>query len=498
MSEEYDLVTIGAGSGGVRASRLAAGTYGAKVAIIELPFGFVSSEKVGGAGGTCVIRGCVPKKLFVYASSFADEFADAEGFGWAPTAPPPDVKKLIARKAKEIERLNGVYNQILSKAGVEIIEGRGVVLDPHTVEVRATDGSVRQLKTKNILIATGGRAVKPKIPGAELGITSDEALVLDNVPAGGTIAIIGAGYIAVEFAGIFRGLGYDVHLIVRGNAPLRGFDEECRQVVAENLAKRGVTCRFETNPTKLERNDEGGIDLHYHSDAKNEGGVLKCAQVMFATGRAPNTRGIGLEDAGVKLDEKKKAIKVDEYSHTNVPSIWAIGDCTDRLNLTPVALMEGKALAATLFGGKPTVPDYENVPSAVFAQPPLGTVGLTEQEAVERLKGDIDVYISKFKPMKNTMSGRDERTFMKMIVHVQTGRVVGCHMVGPDAAEIIQGLGVALKCNATKAQFDSCVGVHPSAAEEWVTMSSPARRVACTGEDAEPTAGEANGYKDDN
>ncbi|EFN53075.1 hypothetical protein CHLNCDRAFT_137376 [Chlorella variabilis] len=528
MSEEYDLVTIGAGSGGVRASRLAAGLYGAKVAVIELPFGFVSSDSVGGAGGTCVIRGCVPKKLMVYASEFAEQFHDAQGFGWAQVSPPVDVKKLIASKAKEVERLNGVYGQILSKAGVEVIEGRGVVLDPHTVEVRAADGSVRQLKTKRILVATGGRAVKPPIPGAELGITSDEALVLDNVPPGGTMIIVGAGYIAVEFAGIFNGLGYDTHLVVRGDLPLRGFDEECRQVVRDNMEKRGIHLHFHTNPTKLERNADGGIDFHFYDNGTQSGGIIKCAQAMFATGRAPNTRGIGLEarcGCGPGPEEPG-------HSGGRVPSIWAIGDCTNRMNLTPVALMEGKALVATLFGGKPSVPDYENVPTAVFCQPPLGTVGLTEPQAIERLAGQVDVYISKFKPMKNTLSGRDERTFMKMIVHVQTNRVVGCHMVsaverkqrrrlavrmnvlvaaaaavvvvvvvavavGPDAAEIMQGLGIALKCHATKAQFDSCVGIHPSAAEEWVTMSTPARRVECKGKHAEPTGADSAGYKGD-
>lgn len=511
MSEEYDLVTIGAGSGGVRASRLAAGQYGAKVAVIELPFGLVSSDEVGGAGGTCVIRGCVPKKLMVYASEFSEAFDDAEGFGWSEVKPSVDIKKFLARKAKEIERLNGVYGQILDKAGVECIEGRGIVLDPHTVEVRASDGSVRQLKTKNILIATGGRAVKPPIDGAELAITSDEALVLDDVPEGGTIAIVGAGYIAVEFAGIFSGLGYKVHLVIRGEQPLRGFDEELRQLVGTNLGKRGVDVHLKTSPTKLEKNADGGIDLHYEVPKKGGGkkekngekeeeeekekGMISCHKVLFATGRKPNTRGIGLEDAGVQLDEKSKAVKVDEYSHTNVPSIWSIGDCTDRLNLTPVALMEGRALAATLFGGKPTAPDYENVPSAVFCQPPLGTVGLTEAEAVEKLAGDIDVYVSKFKPMKNTLSGRDERTFMKMLVHVPTDRVIGCHMVGPEAAEIVQGLGIALKCNATKAQFDSCVGVHPSAAEEWVTMTSATRRIKGEGKQLEPTTHKCGGNK---
>eukprot|EP00887_Chlorella_sp_A99_P002348 scaffold10.g2348.t1 len=510
---EYDLVTIGAGSGGVRASRVCAGVYGAKVAVVELPFGFVSSDTVGGAGGTCVIRGCVPKKLLVYASEFADSYRDAQGFGWGAAQPPVDVRALIQRKAKEIERLNGIYSTILSKAGCDYVEGRGVILDPHTVEVRAADGSVRQLKAKNILVATGSRAVKLRIPGAEHAITSDEALVLEEVPAA-PVVILGAGYIAVEFAGIFRGLGAEVHLMYRAPLPLRHFDEECRAVVAENLQKRGIALHPESHPTRIEPAEGGLFTLHYTDRAGQEQSIT-AGKVMMATGRRPNSRGIGLEDVGVALDPKSGAIKVgerrevhpagacgvvvvwrgvvvrgalclayrwvDQYSHTNIPSIWAIGDVTDRMNLTPVALMEGKALAATLFGGRPTVPDYDNIPTAVFCQPPLGTVGATEEEAVEKLHGELEIYVSRFKPMRNTLSGRDERTFMKMIVHGPTNR----------------GIGVALKCGATKAQFDSCVGIHPSAAEEWVTMSAPTRRVQGRGQCVEPLGGTcANGYKE--
>lgn len=472
---DYDLVTIGAGSGGVRASRLAASQYGAKVAIVELPFGLVSSDSTGGAGGTCVIRGCVPKKLLVYASEYMEAFQDAGGFGWTPPNSSHAMVSLLERKAKEIERLNSVYVNLLKNSGVEYLEGKGVVLDPHTVEVRMMDGSVMRLRAKNILIATGGHAVKIDIPGAEYAITSDEALVLENVVKE-DIVVIGGGYIGVEFSGIFNGLGARVHLMLRGECPLRAFDHECRTVVLENLKKRGVQMHTGCTPSRIEKLANGKL-LLYCNTPTGEIKQMEVSQVMFATGRKPNSKNIGLEQAGVVLDERTGAVVVDDYSQTTVSSIWAIGDVTNRLNLTPVALMEGKALAKTIFGGTPTRPDYENVPSAVFCQPPMGSVGLSEEKAVQTLSGDIDVYVSRFRPMKNTLSGRDEKTLMKMLVHVPTDRVVGCHMVGGDAGEIIQGLGIALKCKATKAQFDSCVGVHPTAAEEWVTMSTPARRV---------------------
>ncbi|GAB4821380.1 hypothetical protein N2152v2_008426 [Parachlorella kessleri] len=481
---DYDLVTIGAGSGGVRASRVSSASYGAKVAVIELPFGFVSSETVGGAGGTCVIRGCVPKKLMVFASEFSEAFEDAAGFGWGVQNSGINLKQLIASKGKEIERLNKVYGTILKNAGVEFIEGRARIVDPHTVEVKESGGSVRHLHTKNILVATGSHAVKIPIPGAEHCITSDEALVIDEYSTN-SIVIIGGGYIAVEFAGIFRGLGAEVYLMYRAPLPLRSFDEECRAIVSENLEKRGIHVLSECNPTKVEKQHDGTYTLHY-TDKAGQPNTVTTGRVMMATGRKPNTRGLGLEEAGVETDPKTKAVVVDEYSHTNVPSVWAIGDVTDRMDLTPVALMEGKALAATLFGGKPTIPCYENIPTAVFCQPPLGTVGMTEEQAVELLCGEIEVYVSRFKPMRSTLTGRDERTFMKMLVHVPTNKVIGCHMVGPDAAEITQGLGIALKCGATKAQFDSTVGIHPSAAEEWVTMSSPARRIQGKGSETPP------------
>lgn len=473
MAEEYDLVTLGAGSGGTRASRFSAQYYNAKVAVVELPFGFVSSDGVGGAGGTCVIRGCVPKKLLVYASSFRDEFDDAVGFGWLAAKPPHDWQKLIAAKSKEIERLNSVYVNLLKGAGVDYFEGRGKLLDAHTVEVIAADGSKRTLKAKNILVATGGYATKLDIPGADHAITSDEALALDNLP-GKSVLIVGSGYIAVEFAGIFNGLGADTHLMFRAPTPLRGFDEECRGQVKENLEKRGVTLHPGQLPTKIEKLPDGSFSVTVKGPEGER--TVEVGLVMMATGRKPKSAGIGLEAAGVELGPRGE-VKVDDLSRTTAPSVWAIGDVTNRINLTPVALMEGMALAKTIFGKEPTKPDYQFVASAVFCQPPLASVGFSEEEAVSKLAGPVDVYTSKFRPMKGTISGREERTLMKLIVDVDSDRVVGCHMVGPDAAEIMQGLGIALKCSATKKQFDSTVGIHPSAAEEFVTMRTRSRRV---------------------
>lgn len=477
MAEEYDLVTLGAGSGGTRASRFSAQYYGAKVACVELPFGFVSSDDVGGAGGTCVIRGCVPKKLLVYASAFKDEFDDAVGFGWLGAQPPHDWRKLISAKAKEIQRLNTVYVNLLKGAGVDYIEGKGRLVDPHTVEVTSPDGAKRTLKAKNILVATGGYATRLDIPGAEHAVTSDEALALENLPESGSILIVGSGYIAVEFAGIFRGLGCETHLMFRAPSPLRGFDEECRAQVAENLTKRGVQLHPGELPASIEELPDGRYRVTTRAARGGEGSrTLDVGLVMMATGRKPRAQGIGLEDVGIELDGSG-AVKVDDYSRTNVPSVWAIGDVTNRINLTPVALMEGMALAKTIFGGEETKPDYQFVASAVFCQPPLATVGFSEEEAIAKLAGPVDVYTSKFRPMKGTISGREERTLMKLIVDVDSDRVVGCHMVGPDAAEIMQGLGIALKCGATKKQFDSTVGIHPSAAEEFVTMRTRTRRV---------------------
>ncbi|KAI8473138.1 MAG: hypothetical protein J3K34DRAFT_189860 [Monoraphidium minutum] len=344
MAEEYDLVTLGAGSGGTRASRFAAQYYGKKVACVELPFGFVSSDKIGGAGGTCVIRGCVPKKLLVYASAFRDEFDDAVGFGWTAARPPHEWKKLIASKAKEIERLNSVYVNLLKGAGVEYIEGKGVLKDAHTVEVEGADGSKRTLRAKNILVATGGYATKIDIPGAEHAITSDEALALDALP-GKSVLIIGSGYIAVEFAGIFNGLGAETHLMFRATSPLRGFDEECRAQVADNLGKRGVIMHAGELPTKIEKLGQDYYRVTCRQSASGEERTIDVGLVMMATGRKPRSNVIGLEGLGVAMDGHG-AVKVDDYSRTNVEGVYAIGDVTNRINLTPVALMEAPSSAS--------------------------------------------------------------------------------------------------------------------------------------------------------
>lgn len=387
--------------------------------------------------------------------------------------PPFNWKELIAKKAKEIERLNGVYNKLLASNGVDMLEGRGKLIDKHTVEVALTAGGTKRITGKTILVATGGKPSKIDIPGSEYAITSDDALVLDDLPDA-PILIVGAGYISVEFAGIFNGMGADVHLVYRKDRPLTGFDCECRAQVAENMTKRGINLHPETSPTKIEKNEDGSFTVYLkHKEGTS---TVRAAIVMFGTGRKPNSREIGLEAVGVKINDHD-SIEVDEYSRTSVDNIYAIGDVTDRLALTPVAIMEGMAFTATVFGNKPTKPIYEKVASACFVQPPLCYVGLTEEEAKKHLTGDIDVFVSKFKPMKNTLTGRDEKTLMKLIVHVATDEVVGVHMVGPDAPEIMQGIAIALKAGAKKSHFDTTVGIHPSAAEEFVTMRTRTRRI---------------------
>jgi len=441
---DYDLITIGAGSGGVRASRLAAQT-GARVAVVE-------ESRVG---GTCVLRGCVPKKLLVYAGHFGDDFEDAAGYGWNVPEPEFDWAKLIAAKDKELDRLNSVYLRILSENKVEVLDGRGVITGPHSVEIAGKDYSA-----KNILVAVGGWPSMPDVPGIEHVISSNEALDLKQLPK--SIVIVGAGYIAVEFAGIFHSLGVDVTLVLRADTVLRGFDEDIRLCLAAEMEKRGITLKTESVIRSIEKQGD------QYSLRLAGGDIIETDLVMYATGRTPNTAGLGLEEVGVELNEKK-AIVVDGYSATAVDSIWAVGDVTDRANLTPVAIAEGMAFVETVFKDNPTKVDHSNIPSAVFSSPPIGTVGLTEEQARVAF-GNLDVYVSRFRPMKYTLSGRDEQTFMKLIVDVKTDVVVGCHMMGLDAPEIIQGLGIAMKCGATKAQFDATVGIHPSAAEEFVTM----------------------------
>ena len=446
MAYDYDLFVIGAGSGGVRASRTAAG-HGARVGICE-------DFRVG---GTCVIRGCVPKKLLVYGSKFAHEFEDAEAFGWTVPAPTHSWPTLRDNVNKEVDRLNAVYLRLLDGAGVKLHMGRGRFMDRHTIMV-----GEQTITAEKFLVATGGRPVVPPIPGAEHAITSNEAFHLPTMPK--RIAIVGAGYIAVEFAGIFNGLGSQVDLVLRRDRVLRGFDEECRTFVHDALKESGIKLRTEMQIGRIVKKGENG-PYEVHTPL---GGMFETDCVMYATGRAPNTQGIGLDKVGVQLD-KAGAIAVDEWSKTTAQNIWAVGDVTDRINLTPVALMEGHCFADTEFGKKPRKPDHRDVPSAVFCQPELANVGLTEEQAKLQL-GELRVFTSAFRPMKATISGRHQRTFMKLIVEAATDKVVGVHMVGDDAAELVQGLAVAMKAGATKAHFDATVGIHPTAGEEFVTM----------------------------
>jgi glutathione reductase (NADPH) len=446
MAYDYDLFVIGAGSGGVRASRIAA-THGARVGICE-------DYRVG---GTCVIRGCVPKKLLVYGSKFAHEFEDAAGFGWTVPAPTHSWPTLRDNVNREVDRLNAIYLRLLDGAGVKLHMGRGRLMDRHTIQV-----GEQTITAEKILIASGGHPVIPSIPGCELAITSNEAFHLPELPK--RIAIVGAGYIAVEFAGIFKGLGSQVDLVLRRDRVLRGFDEECRTAVHEALKESGIKMRTEIEIGRIvKKGDNGPYEIHTPL-----GGMFETDLVMYATGRAPNTRGIGLEKVGVQLD-KAGAIAVDEWSKTTADNIWAVGDVTDRINLTPVAIMEGHCFADTEFGNKPRKADHRSVPSAVFCQPEMANVGLTEEEA-RRTLGELRIFTAAFKPMKHTLSGRSQRTFMKLIVEAATDKVVGAHMVGDDAAELIQGLAVAIKAGATKAHFDATVGIHPTAGEEFVTM----------------------------
>jgi len=453
MAYDYDLFVIGAGSGGVRASRIAAG-YGARVGICE-------DYRVG---GTCVIRGCVPKKLLVYGSKYAHEFEDSAAYGWTVGEPTHSWATLRDNVSREVDRLNGIYIRLLEGSGVKIHMGRGRLMDRHTIEVGG-----ETITADKILVCTGGRPEVPPIPGHEFAITSNEAFHLPD-PLPKRITIVGGGYIAVEFAGIFHGLGCETEIVIRRDRVLRGFDEECRTFVHEALKASGIKMRTETEIQRICPAKDGSAQgkkgpFECHTPL---GGMFETDLVMYATGRVPNTHGIGLEKAGVQLD-KAGAIAVDEWSKTTADNIWAVGDVTDRIALTPVALMEGHCFADTEFGNKPRKADHRNVPSAVFCQPEMANVGLTEEEARMTL-GELRVYASAFTPMKYTLAGRKQRTFMKLIVEAATDRVVGCHMVGDDAAELIQGLAVAVKAGATKAQFDATVGIHPTAGEEFVTM----------------------------
>lgn len=446
MNYDYDLFVIGAGSGGVRSARMSAG-FGAKVAIAE-------EYRVG---GTCVIRGCVPKKLFVYASHFASDFEDATGFGWSVGERRFDWKTLVANKDKEIARLNGIYLQNLERSGVEVIQTRAVLKDRHSVYLEAED---RTVTAKTILIATGGRPFVPDIPGGDLVITSNEAFDLEKLP--GSILIVGTGYIGVEFAGIFHRLGVDVTLVHRSGQILRGFDDDMREGLAEAMTHQGIKLMFDANPVRIDRSGDGYLATF------GDGSNLQADLIMYATGRVPNTSGLGLESVEMAVGGNGEII-VDEYSRTSEDNIYAVGDVTDRVALTPVAISEGMAFAETVFNNNPTAVDYEMIPTAVFSQPEIGTVGLTEAEAREKYT-EVDIYKSRFRPLKHTLSGRDERMIMKLVVDGESDRVLGCHILGDDAAEMVQTLAVAMRMGATKKDLDRTMALHPSAAEELVTM----------------------------
>ncbi len=441
---DFELFVIGAGSGGVRAARTAA-ELGVRVAIAE-------NRQLG---GTCVNVGCVPKKLFVYASHFREDFEAANGFGWAASSPDFDWHRLLSQKDRELKRLHGIYGSLLDKSGAMLIEGRATLLDAHTVQVGET-----RYRSKRILIATGGKPFIPDFPGNEHVVDSDDMFTLDKLPE--QILIVGGGYIAVEFAGIMHGLGVNTTLCYRGEQILRGFDNDVRAFAAQEMRKKGIDILLNTNIQSVARTESG---YKAHTDRNQN---IEADLVLYATGRRPNTTGLGLSELGVALTENG-AIVVDHRYQSNIPSIYALGDVTGGLNLTPVATAEAMALVYNLYTDKPTSVDYENIPTAVFSQPNIGTVGLTESEAKERYS-DIELYKSVFTPMKHTLSGLDEKTMMKMIVRKSTDRVLGIHMVGPEAGEIIQGMAVAIRAGATKTVFDSTIGIHPTAAEEFVTM----------------------------
>lgn len=447
---DHDLFVIGAGSGGVRAARMAAG-LGQKVAIAEDRY----------FGGTCVNVGCVPKKLYVYASQFSEHFAASAGFGWQSVKPTFDWSVLVANKDKEISRLQGVYDNLLQNSGVHVINGRATIVDAHTVQV-----GDKKYTAERILVATGGWPFVPDVVGKEHIVTSNEIFNLPQLPK--RIVIVGGGYIAVEFAGILNGLGVEVNIFERGAKVLRGFDEDVRDFLTEEMRNKGIKFHFNTS---VDRIDKHGKGFTVHTVA---GDTVETDQVMYATGRVPNSAGIGLTEAGVAMDVLG-AIVINEDYQTSVPSIYALGDVTNRVNLTPVATAEGMALVNKLYANKTRQVDYDNIPTAVFSQPNIGTVGLGESVACALYPNDIDIYKSVFKSMKNTLSGSSEKTMMKMIVVRSSDKVVGMHMVGQEAGEIIQGMAVAMRAGATKAIFDSTIGIHPTAAEEFVTMRTPAK-----------------------
>ncbi|MGB1333780.1 MAG: glutathione-disulfide reductase [Porticoccaceae bacterium] len=443
-SFDFDLLVIGAGSGGVRTARVAA-SKGKRVAIAE----------VSDLGGTCVNVGCVPKKLFVYASQFPELFHASQGYGWQQQAHSFDWNILRDNKTAEISRLNGIYEKLLNTSGATIIQGRAKIEAPQRVSINGVVYSAEK-----ILIATGGWPYIPDIPGKELAITSNEIFSLDKLPK--TVVIVGGGYIAVEFAGILNGLGVETELIYRGNQVLKSFDKDCAVKVTQGMIDKGVNIKLNTNVTSIsKRQDDIAVCL-------DNGKTITTDMVLYATGRIANTEGLGLENTAVELSSNK-AIVVDNNYRTNEPSIYAIGDVIDRVQLTPVAIKQAMVLINHLYAENNTAVDYTNIPTAVFSQPELATVGLTEEQAKQQYN-DIVVYQSDFKPMFETLGQGSERTFIKMVVDKSTNRVLGCHMVGHHAAEIIQGIAIAIKAGATKSQFDDTIGIHPSTAEEFVTL----------------------------
>ncbi|MHB2265162.1 glutathione-disulfide reductase [Aliihoeflea sp. PC F10.4] len=452
---DYDLFVIGGGSGGVRAGRVAA-SLGKKIAIAE-EYRF---------GGTCVIRGCVPKKLFVYASQFPEHFEDAAGYGWTVGERSFDWKTLIANKDREIARLEGLYRKGLDNAGATMFESRAVLEDAHTVRILAEN---RTVTAETILIATGGHpSLHPALPGSEYCITSNEAFHLDELPK--SIIIAGAGYIAIEFANIFHGLGVETTIVYRGKEILSSFDKDLRTALHVEMEAKGIKFVFGEIFKKVEKRDDGRLDVH-----TSGGRTLTTDQVMLAIGRSPNTVGLGLEAAGVGTGPKGEVI-VDEYSRTNVENIYALGDVTDRVQLTPVAIHEAMCFVDTVYRGKPSKPDHETIATAVFSQPELGTVGLSEEDAVRRYD-ELEIYTATFRPMRHTLSGRMEKMVMKLVVDAASRKVVGAHVLGVDAGEMAQLLGIAVKAGLTKEDFDRTTAVHPTAAEELVTMYQPSYRV---------------------
>ncbi|NVK13577.1 MAG: glutathione-disulfide reductase [Rhodobacteraceae bacterium] len=449
MSFDYDLFVIGGGSGGVRAARVAA-QEGAKVALAE-------EDRYG---GTCVIRGCVPKKLMVFASEYSGMVEDAQAYGWDITAGGFDWDAFKGKLHGELDRLEGIYRNILKNNGVESFDSRAKLADAHTVEL--ADGTRKT--AKHILIATGGWPTVPEFPGSELAVTSNEMFHLDTLPE--SLLIVGGGYIASEFAGIMNGLGVKITQFYRGEQILRGFDEEARNVIAEGMREAGVDLRVNINVTEM-RQDGGKIRV---TDTNGEEHLFD--KVMYATGRAPNADNLGLEETGVSRGKNGEII-VDEYSQTSVPSVYAIGDVTDRVALTPVAIREAMAFVETVFKGNPTSPDHELIPTAIFTQPEMGTIGLSEEEAREQ--EPVEVYATSFKPMQQAFAGRAQRVLMKLIVSKATRKVLGCHIVAPGAGEMIQLAGIAVKMGATKEDFDRTVAVHPTMSEELVTLKTPVR-----------------------